>query len=273
MPSEFQRIPVARFIVLFAMLAVASCGWAKDPPVPLPRAHAHNDYLHDRPLLDALHHGFCSVEADIFLVDGELLVAHTREELDASRTLKDLYLDPLRHRSSRNGGQIYPDHGQFTLLIDIKSEAETTYRALHTMLLKYQDTFSHVRDGKVVPGAVRAIISGNRPWELVAGMSPRMVGIDGRLRDLESDQPVHLVPLISDNWRTHFDYRGEGEISEDERKKLNSIVQATHANGRHIRFWATPDTKAMWRVLDQAGVDLINTDDLSGLQRFLQVKN
>src|SRR5688500_5242918 len=42
-------------------------------PRVLPHAHAHNDYLHDRPLLDALDHGFNSVEADIFLVDGQLL--------------------------------------------------------------------------------------------------------------------------------------------------------------------------------------------------------
>src|SRR5207237_4622701 len=41
--------------------------------VPLIHAHAHNDYEHTRPLLDALDHGFCSVEADIHLVDGKLL--------------------------------------------------------------------------------------------------------------------------------------------------------------------------------------------------------
>src|SRR4030095_12119754 len=43
---------------------------------PLLRAHAHNDYEHTRPLLDALEQGFCSVEADIYLIDGELRVAH-----------------------------------------------------------------------------------------------------------------------------------------------------------------------------------------------------
>src|SRR5436190_1820266 len=37
----------------------------------LPNAHAHNDYLHTRPLLDALDQGFCSVEADIHLVNGK----------------------------------------------------------------------------------------------------------------------------------------------------------------------------------------------------------
>ena len=49
---------------------------AQGVPRALPAAHAHNDYLHKRPLLDALAQGFCSVEADIFLVDGALLVAH-----------------------------------------------------------------------------------------------------------------------------------------------------------------------------------------------------
>ena len=33
--------------------------------IPLARAHAHNDYLHPRPMLDALDAGFTSVEADI----------------------------------------------------------------------------------------------------------------------------------------------------------------------------------------------------------------
>ena len=44
-------------------------------PVPLERAHAHNDYEHARPLLDALAHGFCSVEADVHLIERQLLVA------------------------------------------------------------------------------------------------------------------------------------------------------------------------------------------------------
>src|SRR4051812_2888640 len=44
--------------------------------VPLQRAHAHNDYEHRRPLFDALARGFSSVEADVWLSRGKLLVAH-----------------------------------------------------------------------------------------------------------------------------------------------------------------------------------------------------
>ncbi len=72
---------------LFAprILALSLVGsWLLAPPLdraacraadaaPLVNAHAHNDYAHKRPLADALDHGFCSVEADIFLVDGALI--------------------------------------------------------------------------------------------------------------------------------------------------------------------------------------------------------
>ena len=91
-----------------------------DEPRPLPVAHAHNDYLHKRPLLDALSHGFCSAEADIFLVEGRLLVAHERSSLDKARTLKALYLDPLRQRTRKNSGRVHKGGPVFTLLIDIK---------------------------------------------------------------------------------------------------------------------------------------------------------
>src|ERR1043166_3466380 len=55
---------------------------------PLVRAHAHNDYEHGRPLLDALDQGFCSIEADVWLVDGKLLVAHDRDRGKSERTLE-----------------------------------------------------------------------------------------------------------------------------------------------------------------------------------------
>jgi hypothetical protein len=36
-----------------------------------------------------------------------------------------------------------------------------------------------------------------------------------------------------------------------------------------VRFWATPDTPAMWKELQAAGCDLINTDKLDELRAFL----
>src|SRR5467141_4729541 len=95
-------------------------------PTPLIHAHAHNDYEHKRPLFDALDHGFCSVEADIYLEKGRLLVGHTRDDLRPERTLEKLYLDPLRERTRANSGRVYSGGPAIFLLIDMKTSAKPT---------------------------------------------------------------------------------------------------------------------------------------------------
>ena len=239
---------------------------------PLPQAHAHNDYHHPRPLIDALDHGFCSVEADIFAVGDELLVAHDRKDIAPGRTLRALYLDPLKARVKANGGRVYRDGPPFTLLIDFKSEAEPTYRVLRNVLAEYRDMLIEEVDGRRQPGAVSIVVSGNRPMKMIAADRQRLCGIDGRLSDLGTDMPADLMPLISDNWGNHFRWRGEGEMSRAEQQKLRSIVGQAHAAGRQVRFWATPESEKLWAQLVAAGVDHLNTDQLARLQTFLQTR-
>src|SRR6266478_10172770 len=144
-----------------ALLFSLSATYAAEP-APLIHGHAHNDYMHTRPLLDALDQGFCSVEADIFLIDGKLLVAHTRSTTSPERTLQALYLDPLRERIKKNGGRVYPNGPEVTLLIDLKTDWRTIYPVLRGVLKKYADILSTFRDNKKETNAVIAILTGNR---------------------------------------------------------------------------------------------------------------
>ena len=262
-----------RLRLLLIALTLPIWTWAAENrqslPIALPRAHAHNDYQHRRPLLDALSHGFCSVEVDIFLIDGKLLVGHKRSELKPERTLQALYLERLRQQVKDNGGRVFRKGPTFTLLIDIKSDGETTYAALSKLLAQYSEILTSVHNGKLTTKAVTVVISGHRAKETIAGGSPRYAGIDGRLSDLDTKLPSHLMPLISDNWSVHFRWRGKGPMPVQEKQKLRKIVEKAHRQGRRIRFWATPENTAVWNELDKAGVDLINTDDLDGLKRFL----
>lgn len=239
-------------------------------PKPLAHAHAHNDYLHERPLLDALEHGFASVEADVFLVDGRLLVAHSREELRPDRTLERLYLEPLRELARAGGGRLWPDGPSLTLLVDIKADGQNAYAALAKLLADYDDIASGMRDGRFETKAITVVVSGDRAQQAIAVDEHRHVGVDGRLSDLKSEMPSDLLPLISDNWTLHFRWRGDGPFPADERAKLHHIVRQSHERGRRVRFWATPDREEVWRELLAAEVDLINTDDLAGLERFLR---
>jgi len=270
------------FIVLLGLVAASLPATAAPPHHrvrPLPQAHAHNDYEHDRPLFDALGHGFTSVEADIFLVDGELLVAHDPEDLDPDRTLRSLYLDPLRHKVTHGG--IYPGHRvPFQLLIDIKTEAESTYAALDSLLRspRYAFLWTKYRHGHVRHGPVTAVVSGNRPRATMAAQPTRVAFYDGRIAnpdDLGPGDDARLAPLVSDNWTTLFSWQGAGEMPADERAELKEIVDTAHAAGQRVRFWATPDAAgperaAVWGELVAAGVDHINTDDLAGLAAFLR---
>src|SRR5215510_9443165 len=151
--------------ILFACLAAGAAPQA----TPLTNAHAHNDYEHTRPLLDALDHGFCSVEADIHLVDGQLLVAHGRSQVKTERTLEALYLDPLRERVKKNGGRVFLNGPEFILLIDIKADWHATYPVLREKLKQYSDILSTFRDGSKQTNAILAILTGNRSKAMFNG--------------------------------------------------------------------------------------------------------
>ena len=243
---------------------------------PKPCAHAHNDFLNDRPLLDALKHGACSVEVDIFLVDGRLLVGHEREKLRAEETLTTMYLEPLRSRIERHGGRGFSEgrsEGRpLILLIDIKSDGSETYRALRQVLTEYKDILGCMQDNRMTAGAVTAVVSGNRAIDRISADKLRCAGIDGRLSDLDSRIPSHLMPLISDNWEEHFEWRGDGTMPKEEKTRLREIVRNAHRFGRMVRFWTAPDNAAVWEELYRAGVDLINTDRLERLDSFLLLK-
>jgi len=242
---------------------------------PLQQAHAHNDYEHQHPLQDALDHGFASVEADVWLVDGQLLVAHDRDQVVPGRTLESLYLSPLEARRKMDGGTEYPGwHGNFQLLIDVKSDAGPTWAAIDEVLREHPGLMTTFTADSTDRGAVTAVISGNRDRAAMLAEPTRYAGYDGRLSDLSSGTPASFMPLVSDNWTNTFTWDGSGPMPAAEEQRLRDIVARAHQQGYRLRFWATPDQAGperdrVWSKLVEVGVDQINTDDLAGLERFL----
>lgn len=232
-------------LLLFLAAAVAAAAG--------PLAHSHNDYEQPRPLLDALALGFDSVEADVWLVDGRLLVAHEAAQVRPDRTLESLYLDPLREWMKQ------PGRRPLILLIDVKTAAGATYAALDAVLGKYPD----------LSAGIRFIISGNRAREAIATQADRRAAMDGRMEDLATAVPADLIPLVSDNWAKFFAWRGEGDFPAADQERLRQFVAQARARHRLLRFWNTPNGPEVWRVLREAGVDVIGTDDLLALRRFL----
>lgn len=237
---------------------------------PIPFAHAHNDYVHKRPLQDALDHGFTSIEVDVHAIDGELYVYHDEPlSPDPRRTLKKLYLEPLQERVTKNNGSIYsPGSVHFQLMIDIKTEAETTYTLLKQQLADYSTLFSRIENGIEIPGPVMVFLSGNRPIEIILNASTHIARLDGRPEDLGKGYLATKMPVISENYGKLIQWDGNGKMPGKERRKLRKLCKEVHQEGKQLRLWAMPASEKAWATYLKAGIDWINADDLARLQQF-----
>lgn len=234
----------------------------------LPRAYAHNDEEQAHPLHDALRCGFTAVEADVWAVDGRLLIGH--DEPDPNRTLQDLYLDPLVEIVAGNVAHGLGDG--FELFVDVKTDAHATYQLLKAVLADYRAMLTEWRLGEARTRAVTVLVTGNADPSVLA--APRYAGYDGRLLDLDSDLDPTLMPVVSDYWPRYFTWRGTGSMPAEESARLDAYVHTAHARGHRLRFWGSPDEpgaarEAVWSTQLAAGVDYLNTDDLAGLCVFL----
>ena len=268
-----RLISIKLFLLLLLQPIVCGAVSFDTLTVPYP-AHAHNDYMHERPLFDALESGFRSIEADVFTLGDSLYVAHDRKDIRQGRTLRALYLEPLSEYIADEGGAIYDSSYPLILLVDIKDNGLSSYKLMDRILNEFRDILCKVDQEAYVRGSLMVVVSGNRPMEYMMKQTQRFAFVDGRLKDLEEEYSPLLMPLISDRWTKHFSWMGKGKMPQEEKERLRSYVQQAHENGQLIRFWATHDQPgeqrdAFWTELLEAGVDLINTDDLGGLREFM----
>lgn len=246
------------FPLLFSCLPCFAQG-----PWPHPNAHAHNDYLHRRPLHEALENGFVSIEADVHLKKGKLLVAHEHTTAH-SPTLETLYFIPLDSVIKRNGGFVYAgSKTPLYLMVDSKTEGEATYQALKELLNHYP------RLRCTASGcAVKIFLSGERPRAAMIKEGYNGFGIDGRPDDVGKGFSPELMPVISDtyaNWSTSK----KATPDDNDLQRIKDLARRVHSEGKKLRLWAIPDNELAWKGLLNAGVDLINTDQLHELHTFL----
>lgn len=270
-------------------VSVASCRW-KDgegntetvgpvlqQTLPSPRrdqvhynAFSHNDYQRENPLQDALAFRFNCVEADLWLIEGEVYTGHEKPEPDPALTFENLYLKPLVRRIQENGGEVYPGSGRpFFLMADFKADGEGIYEVLKKQMEPYCKYFCSVKDGVYREGAVLFFISGNRPLQTLPAESLRFAFLDGKIRDLGKGIPASLMPVVSDNYRSYFSWDGNGEMPAEEYKKMQEILEKVHGEKKLFRWWGAPDTGAFKKLFLKTGVDLVGTDNLNLLYNLL----
>lgn len=263
------------------LLVVAACTPRELPPVdagmgpvlPPIHAHAHNDYEHGRPLLDALDAKFDSVEADVW-GDGanELGVAHDGPPFKGS--LKALYLDPLKARVEANGGSVHGDGKPFFLWLDFKDSSAAVQDTLVAQLGAYAAMLTRFEDDREVPAAVTVVLTGGSAKKALADRAaPRFWIRDSN--DYAADDPMADTRwgYYAVSYWSFLSWPGDGDaMPAAQKKQLKNLIDGAHAKGRKLRIYASPDAPAYWKAARELGLDFLNADDLAGLRATLDAK-
>jgi len=219
--------------------------------------HAHNDYQKPEPLTNALRHKVFSIEADIYLSDNRLLVAHDKKELSAAKALDSLYLKPIIELFRRHKGTISEDSSYTpVLMIDIKENGESAIAQLIKLVSMYRSVF----DRSVNTKAVQLVISGDRGASSTWTSYPSYIFFDGRPIEAYDSATLQRVALISDSY---LNYAGKQDSS-----RIEQLARNIHSMGKLLRLWANPDNSKSWKQLRQLGVDIINTDKVEECRNY-----
>ena len=238
--------------------------------IVLPNAHSHNDYKQKNPLSDALSNGFTSIEVDVFLINGKLVVSHYLPRFRKNKNLETLYLKPLYDRVNKHNGNVYINCKQTViLLIDIKSDASEAYFSLKPILEKYKSVLTSYENGVVIARALTIVLSGSKPYDIIKRENERFAFIDENLQNLSLKEPSSVFLMGSTNYANVLEWRGKGNIPADQKQKLIDLTFLAQQNGLKVRLWDSPENPVVWEELLNCGVDLINTDNLQVLKEFL----
>jgi len=220
--------------------------------------HAHNDYKQRFPFWEAYKLGYGSIEVDIFLHNNQLLVAHEESELDTSKTLEKLYLQPIL-QTLKNGDQ---KRGNLILLIDLKTEAEPTLHALITLLSQYPAIIEQRQ--------IQLTITGNQPDPSKFLSYPSYLWFDA---NPDTNYPLEVqnrLAIMSANFKKFSKWNGKGVLSKEERMRLDSVIKKAEITSfKKMRFWNAPDIPNAWYQLMKLNVGLINTDNITEAATFM----
>ena len=250
-------------IVVVILIAVSFSAMAQPPRYTVSNAHSHNDYEQKEPFWAAYNTGFGSIEADIFLIGGTLLVAHDTKELMANkRTLAQLYIEPLVQCLMKNHGYPYADTTRdLQMLIDIKSDSIHTLETLIQNLRTYDVIMNSKR--------LHWVITGNRPDPSLFTTYPSFITFDGVLSKQYTQEELSKIAMLSDEWKKYTSWYGPGELPRTDLKKIQAAVKKSEKLQKPVRFWGAPDTKAFWAMLMKWKAGYINTDHIPDLGNFL----
>jgi hypothetical protein len=163
--------------------------------------------------------------------------------------------------------------------IDLKTAADETWPAVLEALepLRSGDWLTTYDGTTLRKNPITVIGTGNTQLSDVLASSPRDVFFDAPLRELNDSKYKDLTanesPIASTNFASSFGEVRKREFNDTQLETLRNQLDMAHKKGIMARYWNQPaypigTRNAVWRILWDEGVDLLNVDDLVGAAEF-----
>lgn len=259
----------------------------KVSPVPV---HSHNDYERRIPLFEALGSGCVSVEADVHLKDNDLLVGHSAANLHKDVTLRSLYLEPLQRILEAQNVASSTPRGVFdlapeqtlVLLVDFKSSGPEAFAEMDTQLepLRDLDFLTYWNGTTPIMRPLTIVASGNSNFDSVLALNAthrdifwdakleRLVALDD---SLDNGSPAYKFNQ-SNSYFASTEFRNAMLYGSPNGAGASPTqLEQARVRGLLTRYWDTPSEppnlrEVVWRVLVDAGVGVLNVDDLGAVR-------
>jgi alkaline phosphatase len=218
--------------------------------------HSHNDYNRTVPFWEAYSQHCASIEADVFLQDGEILVAHNRKDVTAERSLRKMYIEPIVKTFRENGGRMWKgSDDRLQLVVDLKTGESLP--GVIALAEEYPDVFT-------TENGVKIVITGNEPAPEDFGKWPSWLWFDGDFKDGKlnyTPEQLKRIAMISTDFRKFArNWNGKGRMINSELEAVTKAIETAHEAGKPIRFWDAPEGTTAYFTLHKLGVDFFNTD-------------
>ena len=205
-----------------------------------------------------------SLEGDVYLVDSVLMVAHDKKDIQATKTLYSMYLQPFIELYKQYNGFVSSDKSyKPVLVIDIKENGA----AVISQLVRLLDNHRSVFDRSVNAAAVKVVLSGDRgaisKWSSYAPF----IFFDGRPYETYDSATIQRVAFISDTYLNYYIKQDSGN-----NPKLQALVKKIHDMGKLVRIWGMPDEASSWQMQQQLGIDIINTNKVAECREYFLKK-
>jgi hypothetical protein len=256
-------------------------------PPDLQWGHSHNDYLQKRPLYEAIELGYGSIEIDICLTDKkkELKVAHIPWFLAGKQEVDELYFAPIAKMIDEKDPRFnYSKEFPLNLLIDFKKNADSTYKYLKVVFIKYAKYITQYKNGEVIYKAPLVInLTGRQPWKALMQDSITYCLMDGPIwltdssiqhrgfKDIDTTR-LKYMGRVANDWQSLMAFKKNFKEEDEFYKSVQRNLDQYHEHGLTTRFHGVPNNEKAWGIIYKCGAHWFNVDKLKRFKDFYKLQ-